>query len=110
MIAAACYAMRVIPSTLSFLRLFCSAVRTSHLLVIEQLDYDGLTALHEERGGMARLALDEKRSKPWKAEIKHEYVPRFLGYFHTRDEAEAAERDMRVLLKGTPDPVRKAVF
>lgn len=58
---------------------------------------------------MARLARDEKRSKPWKAEVKHRYVPRFLGYFHTRDEAEAAERAMRVELKGTPDPVRRAV-
>jgi hypothetical protein len=57
---------------------------------------------------MARLARDCQRTLPWKAEIKHNYISRFLGYFATRDEAEAAERAKRLELTGTPEALRGA--
>lgn len=58
---------------------------------------------------MARLARDCTREKPWKAEVKVQYKARFLGYFHTQDEAEQAEKDFReVNPDGRKHPFRLA--
>jgi hypothetical protein len=46
-----------------------------------------------------------RREKPWKAEVKHNYRARFLGYFHTKEEAEAAERQKRLELTGREDTI-----
>jgi len=53
---------------------------------------------------MARLG-NPNATKPWKAEIKHNYKSRFLGYFYTKEEAEQAERDMRLKLTGVEHAV-----
>lgn len=52
---------------------------------------------------MARLASNGMKSKPWKAEIRHFYKTRFLGYYATKDEAEQAERKKRLELTGRED-------
>lgn len=49
---------------------------------------------------MARLRAGPNRTKPWKAEIKHRYKARFLGYFATWEEADEAERKKRKELTG----------
>jgi hypothetical protein len=54
---------------------------------------------------MARLARDCKRTRPWKAEIKVNYETFFIGYFYCRDDAEQAERDLRLSLTGREDPM-----
>jgi len=41
---------------------------------------------------MARLAKDINRTKPWKAEIRVDGWPFFLGYYVTKDEAQAVEQ------------------
>jgi hypothetical protein len=51
------------------------------------------------------MARDTNRSKPWKAEVKHLYKARFLGYFATQAEAEAAERKKRLELTGVEHPL-----
>jgi hypothetical protein len=57
---------------------------------------------------VARLAThDQNRTKPWKAEVKFRGVSRFLGYFETKEEAEEAERAMRLKLTGVPHPTRR---
>ena len=55
---------------------------------------------------MARLGTARQKTKPWRAAVKYKYKERFLGYFATKEEAEQAERDMRVRLTGVPHPTR----
>jgi hypothetical protein len=50
---------------------------------------------------VARYSPKGHPNKPWKAEIKHKYKARFLGYFATKAEAEAAERAKRLELTGS---------
>lgn len=58
---------------------------------------------------MARLARDLNRTKPWKAEVKVLYKARFLGYFHTKEEAETAEAEFRKTHPdGRKEPLRVA--
>lgn len=57
-----------------------------------------LRRVHQPKRGQLRLFSDIE--KPWKAEIRHNYQTRFLGYFHTKDEAESAERAKRLELTG----------
>lgn len=46
-----------------------------------------------------------KRIKVWKAEIKHNYVARYAGHHHTKEEAEQAERALRLRLTGVAEPL-----
>ena len=46
------------------------------------------------------MTRDCQRKKPWRGAVKHNYKERFLGYFETKEEAEEAERQMRLRLKG----------
>lgn len=55
---------------------------------------------------MARLDKSDNRKKPWKAEVKINYTPYYLGHFATRQEAEAAERAFRFEMTGSPYPSR----
>jgi hypothetical protein len=57
---------------------------------------------------VARLAThDQNRTKPYKAAVKFNYKERFLGYFPTKEEAEEAERAMRIHLTGVAHPTRR---
>lgn len=44
-------------------------------------------------------------ARPWKAEIKVNYKPRYLGYYSTYEEADQAERAMRLQLTGREEPM-----
>ena len=45
------------------------------------------------------------RNGKYKARIKHNYVERFLGYHDTYEEADQAERAMRLRLTGVEEPL-----
>lgn len=45
-----------------------------------------------------------RRTKPWKARVKLECTEYYLGYFHTREEAEDREDEFRLQLLGRDDP------
>lgn len=59
--------------------------------------------------GKTRKGTIYQHSKPWKAAVKVQYKERFLGYFETKEEAEAQERAFRLTVFGTEEVVRKPV-
>lgn len=51
----------------------------------------------------------EGHGKPWRAAVKHRYHEYYLGSYATQDEAETVEREFRVRVFGTEEPVRKHI-
>jgi hypothetical protein len=49
---------------------------------------------------MARLGTKTSPVRPWKAEVKVNHNPRFLGYYPTREVAEQIEADARLRFAG----------
>lgn len=41
-----------------------------------------------------------RRTKPWKARVKIDGIEYYLGYFHTREEAENREDEFRLAMYG----------
>ncbi len=44
----------------------------------------------------------KKRTKPWRARVKMDYVSYALGYFETKEEAEKQEQKFRNYYKASP--------
>jgi hypothetical protein len=52
---------------------------------------------------VARRRTDATTSRPWKSEVKIEGRRYYLGYFATKEEAVADEREFRMSMTGKPE-------